>query len=698
MATLTDTQAPTVSPTPEPRTAAAGVGVVGLGLTLVAALAALTAIHIAQGTADLGVAEVWRWMLGGADQATSDVITSSRLPRALAGILVGLALGTAGAVMQSLSRNLLAAPDTLAVNEAAFLAILLSAVVGIPASFFGDFGIAFFGGLAGAALVLGLAGSAYGTVRLILAGVAVTMVLGSVSYSMLILYPQEARGLYAWASGSLAQTGFDGLLRMGPILVVSALGLVLLGRRLDLLSLGDDAATSLGVRVRQTQLLLLLIAVLLSAAAVTLVGPIGYVGLVAPTLVRLLADKVPGLHRHRGLIPIAALTAAVLLIGADVALRALLGAQRAVEIPTGVMTSALGALFLIGLAVRLRAADVGSAATNLDVRGVGYRFAPIFAISLVGLVIAVFAGLLIGDRMLLLGDLAVWARGEAGPIVDGVISTRAPRVIAALFAGMALAVAGCLIQGVTRNPLADPGIIGISGGGALFGVLTVTFVSDVSFWGITLAAAFGALLAATIVFGLNARSGFASDRLVLVGLAVSVGAQALVTLVIVSTDPWNQAKALTWLSGSTYGRSFEHLVPLALGNLILIPLAVMAARRLDLISFDNELPVVLGLSVSRARGGLLLIAVLLTALSVAAIGIVGFAGLVAPHAARTLIGRRHARVIPVAAVLGGTLVVCADTLGRTVIAPIQLPAGLLTAAIGAPYFFWLMAQSRRSAG
>jgi ferric hydroxamate transport system permease protein len=129
---------------------------------------------------------------------------------------------------------------------------------------------------------------------------------------------------------------------------------------------------------------------------------------------------------------------------------------------------------------------------------------------------------------------------------------------------------------------------------------------------------------------------------------------------------------------------------------VLLPIAVAGARKLDLLSVDDEVPVVLGVRVSGARLVLLGCAVLLTALSVAAIGLVVFVGLVAPHAARSLVGRRHRWVLPVTALLGAALVVCADMLGRTAIAPIQLPATLLTACIGAPYFFWLMYRGRRA--
>lgn len=299
------------------------------------------------------------------------------------------------------------------------------------------------------------------------------------------------------------------------------------------------------------------------------------------------------------------------------------------------------------LAVRLRATGFGGSLDGLEVTGTGTRrFALVLAVALLALLLAVLAGVLVGDRVLLPGDLGVWASGNAGPIVSGVMSTRVPRVVAALLAGAALAVAGAVVQGVTRNPLADTGIIGITGGASLLGVLVVTFLPAADFWALAWASALGAVVAGCVVFGLSARSGFATDRLLLIGVGLGVCTEASTTAVLVGTDSYNQARALTWLSGSTYGRVYEHLVPLALGCLVLVPLVSAAARSLDLLSVDEDSPVLLGMPVPRVRFSLLLGAVLLAGLAVAAIGPIAFVGLVGPHAARALVGRRHPRHPP----------------------------------------------------
>ncbi|GAA4919342.1 iron complex transport system permease protein [Stackebrandtia albiflava] len=678
---------------PAPVRIAALTGVV---VVLLAVIALLACLHITQGTADVGFADIWAWLTGTADDRAAAVVIDSRLPRLAAAAVVGIALGVAGTVMQSISRNPLASPDTLAVNAGAHLALVCGAALGVQGPFLGDLGLAFTGGLAAAALVLALAGTEYGTVRLVLGGSAVALAVTALTRGLMILFPFESRGAHAWAAGTLGVNGFDGIVTLAPIVVIGFALLMLMSRRLDLLMLGDDEARSLGVPVRQTQLWVLLMSVLLSTAAVALTGPIGFIGLAAPALTRLVAPRIPGLHRHRALLPVTGLAAIALLLAADIVLRAILGAQTATQVPTGIMTSILGAVFLIALAFRLRADRAGTSHGELDVRGIGVRHPGIVtAVLAVVLVATVVGSLLIGDMGLLTGDLWNWLTGQAGQIVSAVMDTRAPRVLAALLAGVALAVAGTAIQGVTRNPLAEPAIIGISGGASVTAVIVVTLIPHAGFWALAAAAGAGALAAALVVFGLAARSGFATDRLVLIGVGVSYGTAAFVTLLIVATDPFNAAKALTWLSGSTYGRTFEHLIPLSIGCAVLVPLVMFAHRRLDLLSIDEDTPRLLGVRVASARLALLTCAVLLTAVAVAGIGVIGFVGLVAPHAARMLVGRRHARVIPVAALLGGILVVVSDVVGRTVIAPDQLPAGLMTAIIGAPYFFWLLYRSRK---
>lgn len=668
------------------------------GGLLVAATAILALVHITQGTASVTAGDILGLLRGNDDGATGAVVAASRIPRLAAGVLVGAALGAAGAVMQSVSRNILASPDTLAVNAGAHLAVVAVAALGLQVPLLGAVGVAFLGGLGAAALVLALSGAGQSSsVRLVLAGSAIALAFSALTSTFLLLFSQETRGLFAWGAGSLGQSGLEKFMLLAPLAGATLLVLLAKSRSLDLLTLGDDQARVLGINVRSTQVLAVVLAVLLSAAAVTMAGPIGFVGLAAPAVVRLAAPHIPGLHRHIALIPFAALAGVFLVLGADVLLRAAIGAESAVEVPTGVVTTMFGAIFLVALAHRLRSDGPTREARSLSLRTIGAaRSTAVLVLLVVVLAAVAIAAVLLGDAKLLLGDIANWVGGQAGPVVSSVMDTRTPRVGASLLAGASLALAGTAIQAVTRNPLAEPAIIGVSGGAGVGAILVITFVPLVSFWTISAAAGVGAAVVSLIVFGLSFRGGMHTDRLVLIGIGVSAAATAVITLLIVLTDPWNESKALTWLSGSTYGRSLQHLAPMAIALLIALPVIAGHHRTQDLLALDEDTPRLLGIRVPRARVILLAAAVLLTASSVAGIGVIGFVGLVAPHAARALVGSSHRLIIPTAMLLGAILVCLGDLIGRTANAPAQLPAGLLTALLGAPYFIYLLFRSRRS--
>jgi ferric hydroxamate transport system permease protein len=676
------------------RTTAAATGAVAVTATLVLLVTLLAAVDITQGTADVGASEVWNAIVGKAGTGDASVVVASRLPRMVAAVLIGLALGMAGSALQAVSRNVLASPDTLAVNAGSYLALGILAVTGTTLPLLASSGAAFVGGLAAAAVVLGLSGLGRGTVRLVLAGSALALGLNAATEALLLLFPQQTEGLYRWNQGSVGQNGFDGVIQMAPVIAVGLVGLLLVARRVDALALGDDAARGLGVPVRGTRVTTVVLATLLSAAAVTLAGPIGFVGLCAPALVRPLTRRFRGLARSRVSLPVAGLVGAALVLGSDVLLRMLVPADTAVEVPTGVVTTVVGGVFLVVMALRTRDIAAADAPDRLRIPG-RTAFLVTVAVLAVVLVGVLVAAVLLGDSKLLLGDVANWAQGRAGRVVQFVLDTRVPRVTAALLAGAALALSGTLVQAVTRNPLAEPGVLGVSGGAGLGAVLLVTTVESAGSWEVAGAAFGGAAVTASLVFGLAARGGFRQNRLVLLGMGVSSAAAALISLIIVLSDPFDTTKALTWLSGSTYGRNMPDALPVAVVLVVGTVLAVVRRRELDLVALDEDTPRLLGLGLPRARFGFLVVAVLLSASAVAAAGTIGFVGLVAPHAARALVGRRHVRVVPVSLLLGAVLVCLADLAGRTVIAPAQLGAGLMTAVIGAPYFLYLLVRTRR---
>jgi ferric hydroxamate transport system permease protein len=674
-----------------------GITVTGAFLGAGVLLVVLAAIHLTQGTSTVGALDLVQLALGGDEQEAARVLVASRLPRLVAGLVAGVALGMAGAALQSIARNPLASPDTLAVNSGAYLAVVAAASFGLALPALPAGAIAFLGGLATAGLVLLLGGNGRaGPTRLILAGSVMALALHALSFLLLLLYEQATVGLYAWGSGSLVQSDLRPAVQLGIVVLLAAAGCLLVGHRLDVLSLGDDTATALGIDVARTRLVTVALAVLLSAAAVTLVGPIGFVGLSAPVIVRLLSEKVPGLHRHRILLPLSGITGVLVVLVADIAVRTVLGGQAGVEIPTGVATTVVGAAVMVWLARRHR--DSGPAGRPPAARLAATRSGRFFAVVVTGCTVvaagAVVLGMLAGDTWLLTGDVLNWLQQRTGPAVTFVLDQRVPRVAAALLAGAALAVAGTVVQAACRNPLAEPGLLGITAGAGVGAVTVLTLAPLAGLWAMTGAAGAGAVLAFAVVYGLSWRGGLSADRLVLVGIGIWAGGSAVITFIIVATDPWNSVKALTWLSGSTYGRTMGQLAPVAIALLVCVPVAAAARRELDLLTLDEDTPRILGIRLERTRLVVLGAAAGLTATAVSAVGVIGFVGLVAPHAARALVGGRHARVIPVAALLGAIMVSLADTFGRTVIAPAQIPAGLVTALVGTPYFLWLLWRTR----
>lgn len=663
---------------------------------LLALTVVVSAVHLTQGTSEIGFADLLDLASGRGDELTRDIFMGSRLPRLLAGLVVGLAVGVSGALLQSVTRNPLASPDTLAVNAGAYFAVAVTAALGITFPLLLSGAVAFLGGLAGAGVVLALSGGAAGPARLVLAGSALAMALGSLTGLMLLLFEERTQSLFAWGSGNLVQISIDAPARTGVLVAVVVVLAMLLSRRLDLVALGDDAAASLGVNVRAVQLVAVLFSVMLASLAVLVAGPMGFIGLCAPVLARLSGRWVPGVHRHRTLLPLSGLVGVILVVLADVLVRAAPTGPFGGGVPTGVATTIFGAVVLIGVARTFRQGGAVPSAPSArsrpgsPLRHTGWLIAVLAGLTLVSMLL----GLLAGDGWLLTGDLVNWATGNAGLVVQFTVEERLPRMLAATFAGAALALAGCATQAVCRNPLAEPGLLGVTAGAGVGAVTCISLIGATSLWVVNASALTGALLASALVYAVSWRGGLDSIRLVLVGVGVAAGGQGLIAFIIISSSPYDMQLALTWLSGSTYGRTLEQVLPLVVVVALALPLLLRHRNDLDVMALDDDTPRVLGIRLELVRLTLLVTAVVLTAASAAAIGLVAFAGLVAPHAARAVVGSRHLRVLPVAMLMGALMVGIADTVGRTVIAPEQVPAGLVTALIGTPYFVWLLWRVR----
>lgn len=273
---------------------------------------------------------------------------------------------------------------------------------------------------------------------------------------------------------------------------------------------------------------------------------------------------------------------------------------------------------------------------------------------------------------------------------------RLPRVLVAFMVGAGMAISGAILQGLTHNALAAPEIVGVSAGAGLAAVTLIVALPSVSTAALPPAAFGGALAIAVLLYALAWKGHISPTRLILIGIGLAAVASALTTMMIVFGDIFQVSKALIWLTGSVYGRSWEHVWTLLPWLAVFVPLSFLYSRHLDTLALGDEVAKGLGARVEVERSVLLLTSVALSASAVATAGMVGFVGLMAPHIARQLVGPSHGGLIPTAAMTGGMLVVLADLLGRVVFAPIEIPCGIITAAVGAPYFLYLLYRSRNA--
>jgi iron complex transport system permease protein len=276
-----------------------------------------------------------------------------------------------------------------------------------------------------------------------------------------------------------------------------------------------------------------------------------------------------------------------------------------------------------------------------------------------------------------------------------IYNLRLSRTLVALMVGVALAVSGTIFQGLTRNPLADPGIIGINAGASLAAVTVIVLFPSAPIYTLPLAALVGALLMSVLIYLLAWNKGSSPVLLVLMGIGLSAIATAFTSLLITFGDIYNVSDALVWLAGSVYRRTWEQVFSFLPWLIVFVPTALLLARHLNALNLGDDVAKGLGTRVEWERGLLVLVGAALAGAAVATAGNIGFVGLIAPHIGRQLVGANHQSLIPTSALLGGMIVVIADFLGRTLFAPIEIPCGVVTAAVGAPYFLYLLIRNRK---
>jgi iron complex transport system permease protein len=327
------------------------------------------------------------------------------------------------------------------------------------------------------------------------------------------------------------------------------------------------------------------------------------------------------------------------------------------------------------------------------------RAAPAIALLIVLLPLSVIAGILVGSVQLAPGDVFAALLGGGDPVTGVIVrDLRLPRVLAAALVGGALAVAGTLLQGLFRNPLADPYVTGTSAGAALGAVAVIALGSDLAATVIPLASFAGAMISALIVWQLARFGGRTTVLTVLLaGIILTSFASALVTLLLFASDrlALRLRAVLDVLSGGVAVRATSEVVLAAVIIALGLALAIILGRRIDAFVFGEETAATLGVDPERTTIAVIGAAALLTGAAVALAGLVGFVGLVVPHALRPIVGATH-RTLAIASFLAGaSVLVLADLGARSVLSPAELPVGVLTGLLGAPFFLVLLVRARR---
>ena len=598
-------------------------------------------------------------------------------PRLFTTLICGAALAVAGVLMQQVLRNPIASPSTLGVATGASFGLMLATLyapwlIEISHSF-----VALLGGLITMALVFALSWRrALSPTIVVITGLVINLYFGAFSTVLLILNEEKLSGLMIWGAGSLVQTGWENVQYLLPKVAIATGAAFLFLKPLSLLELTESGAKSLGVSLAKLRFICLGLAVLLTSWVVASVGVIGFIGLAAPAITRLL-----GVRRLAPKLLVAMIIGALLLTLTDLLIQSLPG-YMPMYVQTGAVTAALGAPLMLWLLPKLAMKNQTQTETVLTrhtprIRRFGKK------------------SILVTAGMLLLG-LAIFStvslqnQGWQWLLLNGewsMLDWRLPRLLTAVLAGAMLAVAGTIIQRVSGNPMASPEVIGISSGTAIGLILALYTGLATGISGMYLSGLIGAGLSMLIIVLLNRKSGFQPERVLLTGVAITALMNAIQTIILAGGDPRNY-QFLAWMSGSTYYVTYQTLLMTLVVTVVLVSMVFLFTKWLDILPLGQASAQSLGVKVSRSRLVLLGISACLTVAATLVVGPLSFVGLMAPHLARMLGFNRAKEHLVAAALVGSFLMLFADWLGRQWLYPQEIPAGMVASILGGLYLLW----------
>ena len=600
-------------------------------------------------------------------------ILELRGPRTVGCILVGAAFAVAGAVMQGVTRNPLADSGLLGINAGAAFALALCLALLPGMSFAGVVGCSFVGAAFALVVVFGAVSFRrrnVDPVLLVLAGCAVGLFLTALAQGVAIFF-NIGYSLTFWTAGGVAGIRADTLAMTSPFIVAALAASWALARRVTVLSLGEEAASGLGVNVGKSRTLCLLVVLVLAGAAVALAGPVAVswdrtIGLSFPPpwwAGRCLCYWPmcsPARSWRRAKFPSASSS------------------------PSSACRSSSGAL--------------GGRRAALTERRKRLRTSAVLVILAALALVALWCDINAGYRSISLEELAQILSGTASQsLTYTLVDLRLPRVLTSLLVGVGLSLSGCLLQGVSRNDMADPGVLGINAGAGLLVAAFIVFVPAGLFpsaVALPVLAFAGSAAVAFLGWRLSVVRGASSPRrLLLIGVALATGLSSATSLLMLRMSDGDYAFVQKWIPGSIWGASWENVAILAVGLALLTAGAFYASSTPNVLGLGPAAATGLGVNVPRATAALTAVAVGASGLACAVGGGLTFVGLVCPHMARRLVGPNFRALVPATVLVGVVLMLLADIISRTLLAPNEIPVGIVAAVIGAPYFLYLLAKS-----
>ncbi|TOM90417.1 Fe(3+)-hydroxamate ABC transporter permease FhuB [Vibrio parahaemolyticus] len=643
------------------------------------ALIALLSLLSLQIDTSLSLSEQWQLFTQpeSASEFRDVFFMQSQLPRLSITLLVGAMLGLTGSLMQQLTQNNLTSPLTLGTSSGAWLALVIVNIWFVD--WVADYSA--FAAMAGALVAFGLIISIAGVrnmtgLPLVVSGMVINILLGSIATALIILNAQFAQNIFMWGAGDLSQYSWDCFEWLLPRSTIAIVILIVAPRILTLMKLGQEGAAARGLAVLPAFGALMVMGIWLVSASITAVGIISFIGLLTPNIARAMGARTP----RDELISSMLLGAALLLITDSAAIYLSLLLEE--TIPSGVAAAAIGAPALIWF-TRKKLTATDQLNLSMSQGKTALSNAAVWGIAVMG-IIGILAYSFVthgisGIEFAIPGEFQ-W-------------QLRWPRMISAISVGVALSIAGIILQRIVYNPLASPDILGVSSGATFAIIITGVMVSSVlaAFnWGV---AFLGSLTVLILLLIIGKRSHFNPSNFVLSGIALSALLQALVQFAL-AQGSGESYKILLWLTGSTYRVTSTSALVLLISVLVLLTIVFALSRWLTLISIGRAFSNARGLNPSSANTILLVIVALLCAFSTATVGPVSFVGLVAPHMAMMLGARKVKEQLFVGSLIGATLMVWADWLGQIAIYPSQIAAGTLVAIIGSTYFLFLMLKSK----